>query len=162
MLKMAAAGLADLPMTVILVAGQGRSVSEVGVDSLAENVMLKPHMPLSDLLPIADLVVTNGNSPSVMATLSAGIPLVVVPSIFDQNDVAWLVQDLKLGLRVSARKGTPAQLRTAVQRVLRGRSFRRRAKEFSALIGRCGGAARGAELVEVLAAQKAALRVHSR
>jgi UDP:flavonoid glycosyltransferase YjiC (YdhE family) len=45
---------------------------------LAPNVMLQPHAPLSDILPIADALVLNGNSESVLAALQAGLPAVVL------------------------------------------------------------------------------------
>jgi UDP:flavonoid glycosyltransferase YjiC (YdhE family) len=40
--------------------------------------MLQPHAPLSDILPIADALVLNGNSESVLAALQAGLPAVVL------------------------------------------------------------------------------------
>ena len=158
MLKMAAAGLANLPLTVILIAGPGRDPSKLGIGPVAPNMRLVAQTPLSDLLPITDLVVTNGNSPTVMATLHAGIPLVVVPSIFDQSDVAWRVADNQVGIRIAASKCTPEQVRGAVETVLAKPAFKERAQRFSQYVKQAGGATKGAELVEELAARTATLR----
>ena len=59
-----------------------------------------------------------------MAALRAGLPTVVLPSIWDQAEMAWRVAETGAGLRLSPRFATQAGLRRAVLRVLEERSFR--------------------------------------
>jgi UDP:flavonoid glycosyltransferase YjiC (YdhE family) len=137
-LQMAARGLADLPLTVVLLAGEGR-VPGLDIGRLAPNVILQPHAPLSDLLPLAYALVSNGNSESVLAALQAGLPAIVLPSTWDQAEMAWRVAETGAGLRISPWRATPARLRRAVLRVLGEPSFRDNAVKMGAALASCGG-----------------------
>jgi MGT family glycosyltransferase len=147
LLRMAARALAGLPLTVILLAGEGRAPADLQLGPLASNVTLYPHAPLSDVLPIARALITNGNSESVLAALQAGLPTVVLPSIWDQAEMAWRIAETGAGLRISPEWATPARLRRAVLRVLADPSFRDRAVEMGAALARCGGPARAASSI---------------
>jgi MGT family glycosyltransferase len=149
-LQMAARGLGGLPLTVILLAGEGRALADLKLGPLASNVMLQPHAPLSDVLPLADALVTNGNSESVLAALQAGLPVVVLPSIWDQAEMAWRIAETGAGLRVSPWGATPARLRRAVLRVLEEPAFRDNAVKMGAALAHCGGPPRAAGLIEAL------------
>lgn len=150
MLRMAARGLSGLPLTVILLAGEGRVSADLKLGPLASNVILQPHAPLSDVLPMADALVTNGNSESVLAALRAGLPVVVLPSIWDQAEMAWRVAETGVGLRISPWRPAPARMRRAVLRVLEEPSFRENAAKMGAALAHCGGPARAAGLIEHL------------
>jgi MGT family glycosyltransferase len=149
-LQLAAAALAGLPLTVVLLVGEGRDPAALKLGPLAPNVMLQPHAPLSDVLPLADLLVTNGNSESVLAALQAGLPAVVLPSIWDQAEMAWRVDETDVGIRISPRRASPARLRRAVLRLLEQPSFRANAARMGAALARCGGPPRAAGLIEDL------------
>jgi UDP:flavonoid glycosyltransferase YjiC (YdhE family) len=155
-LQMAARGLAGLPLTVILLAGEGRAPASLDLGPLAPNVMLQPHAPLSDILPIADALVSNGNSESVLAALQAGLPAVVLPSIWDQAEMAWRVAETGAGLRISPWRATPERVRRAVIRVLDEPSFRDNAAKMGAGLARGGGPARAAALIGDLVGSAAA------
>jgi len=157
LLKMAACALAGLPLNVILLAGEGRNLAELKLGPMAPNVTLQAHAPLSGFLPAADVVVTNGNSESVLAALVAGLPTVVLPSIWDQAEMAWRVTETGIGARVSPWRATPARLRRAVLRVLEDPSCRERVLNMRAALLRRGGPARAAELIESLLHRELAL-----
>ena len=150
-LELAAQGLAGLPLTVVLMAGKGRDPAQAGIAPRESNVILQSHAPMSDALPLATALVTNGNSESVLAAIEAGLPTVVVPSIWDQAEMAWRVQDTGVGLRLSPWRATPERLREAVRRVLEVPEFRNRAKTMGAAMARYGGPARAAAYIEELA-----------
>jgi MGT family glycosyltransferase len=147
-LEMAARGLAGLPLTVVLLAGEGRRLADLKLGPLASNVMLQSHAPLSDVLPVADALVTNGNSESVLAALQAGLPAVVLPSIWDQAEMAWRVAETGTGLRVSPWRATPARMRGAVLRVLDEPFFRDNATKMGAALASRGGPRRAAALID--------------
>ena len=149
-LSLAARGLSGLPLTVILLAGQGRDPGDLKLGPLAPNVALHAHAALSDVLPIADLLVTNGNSESVLAALRAGLPVVVLPSIWDQAEMAWRVAETGVGLRISPFGATPARMRKSVMRVIGEPSFRESAARMGAALAQRGGPARAASLIEDL------------
>lgn len=162
LLEMAARGLAGLPLTVILLAGDGRDATGLNLGPPAANVMLQAHAALSDVLPLADLLVTNGNSESVMAALAAGLPAVVLPSIWDQAETAWRVAETGVGLRISPWLATPERLRRAVQRVLDEESFRKSAAAMATALSARGGPRRAARLIgELLADAEPASRAET-
>jgi MGT family glycosyltransferase len=149
-LELAARGLAGLPLSVILLAGEGRDPAALNFGPMAPNVMLHSHAALSDVLPIADALVTNGNSESVLAALQAGLPSVVLPSIWDQAEMAWRVAETGVGLRIAPWLATAAGMRRAVLRVLQEPSFRDNAVRMGSALARCGGPARAAAWIEDL------------
>jgi MGT family glycosyltransferase len=148
LLWMAARGLADLPLSVVLLAGHGRDLAQLKVGPLAPNVALHSHAPVSGLLPLARAFVTNGNSNSVAAALQAGVPIVVLPSTWDQAELAWRVQETGAGLRLAPWRATPGDLRQAVERVLDEPSFREAAAKTGTAMARAGGPTRATELLE--------------
>jgi MGT family glycosyltransferase len=148
MLALAAEALANQPLTAILIAGQRRQPGSVRLEKLTSNLSLYYDAALSGVLPHASLLVSNGNSDAVIAALQKGIPVIVLPSIWDQTEMAWAVHVSGAGLRLDTDKATPEQLRAAVEQVLRNPEFRRQAQRLSAALAQCGGAPRAAELVE--------------
>ncbi|MFN7992372.1 MAG: hypothetical protein U0Q18_02140 [Bryobacteraceae bacterium] len=151
-LRMAAQALAGLPLSVQVVAGRGRQLDRLQLGPLAGNVALRPHTPLSDLLPLASVLVTNGNSESVLAALQAGVPTVVLPSIWDQAELAWRVSETGVGIRLSPWRSRPRHMRAAVERILHDPAFRERTATLQATLARCGGPAAAAQYVEEMLA----------
>ncbi|HTQ54992.1 MAG TPA: nucleotide disphospho-sugar-binding domain-containing protein [Bryobacteraceae bacterium] len=149
-LELAARSLAWLPLTVVLLAGKGRDPGRTGIRTTAPNVILKPHAPLSDVLPLASALITNGNSESVLAALQAGLPTVVLPSIWDQAEMAWRVQETGVGLRLSPWHASPKSMRKAVCRVLDDPVYRANAQRMGAILAGYGGPRRAAECIEAL------------
>ncbi len=141
-------GLADLPIQVILTTSRSRA--ELGAADLPANVRLERWVPHSDLLPLLDVVVTTGGTGTVLLALQLGIPLVVVPSAWDQPENAWRVVEAGVGIRVDPRRCTPERLRAAVERVLGDPTFRQNAERFSRILARYGGATEAATLLEGL------------
>jgi UDP:flavonoid glycosyltransferase YjiC (YdhE family) len=79
------------------------------------------------------------------------VPLVVVPTAWDQPENAWRIVEAGAGVRLAPRRCSPEQIRIAVQRVLSDPSYRRNAARLAADFGRFGGPVQAAELLETLA-----------
>lgn len=151
LLRAALQGLASLPVQVIATTGKHRDPANLGLGTIPPNARVEQWVPHSDLLPRTDLVVTTGGTGTVLATLAAGVPLVVVPTAWDQPENAWRITETGAGIRLPPRHCTPEQVRTAVERVLNDPSFRQSAGCLAADFARYGGAARAADLLESLA-----------
>jgi MGT family glycosyltransferase len=150
LLRAALAGLADLPMQVIATTGRHRSPESLGLDDLAANIHLTAWVNHEELLPRCSAVVTTGGAATVTAALSAGVPLVVVPTTWDKPDNARRVTEIGAGVRVSPKKCTPDAVRSAVQTVLTDPSYRRNAQRIGAQLRAAPGPERAAELIEAL------------
>ena len=150
LLRAAVEALRQLPADVIVTTGRHRDPSEIGLEHLPANVRVERFVPHGALFPKLRLVVTNGGSNTVRGALQAGVPLVVVPMEWDQLENAQRVAEAGAGLRVPLGRCTPRSLRAAVERVLGGDTFKRRAERIAASFARYGNGTRAAELLEAL------------
>lgn len=149
-LQAAAQGLADTPMQVIMTTGKNRDPAELDLSTVASNIHVERWIPHSDLLPRTDVLVTTGGGGTVMASLNAGVPMVVVPTQWEKPDNAQRVKEAGAGVRLAPRSCTPKRLRAAVEQVLNEPSFRQNALQLASTFKRYGGAKRAAELLEGL------------
>lgn len=150
LLKAAAKAFAGHFTEVILVAGSGRDLSTFDPGITSTNVRLVPWVPLHQAVKSADVVVAHGNSETVLAALGLGIPVVAVPHILEQPQVAWRLAASGAGLRLPMRRASPERLRLAVEGVLRDVMFSRHARRIGAALARAGGPDRAARLIEEL------------
>ena len=147
-LRAAAQGLAGLPMEVILTTGPSRDPTTLGLDPLPANVRVERWLSHEDLLPRCAAMVTTGGAATVLASLKAGVPLVIVPTFWDKSDNAQRVVEAGAGLRLAPRHCTPDRLRAAVVRLLEEPAFRENARRIARRFAEVPGPPRGAELLE--------------
>lgn len=150
LLRASVEGLADLPLQVVATSGQHREPGSLGLGELPANIHLTSWVNHEELLPRCSAVVTTGGAATVTAALSAGLPLVVVPTTWDKPDNARRVIDAGAGIRLSPRKCSGDALRDAVQSVLTDPSYARNARRVGGLLRKAPGAPRAAELIEEL------------
>ena len=118
------------------------------------NAVLVDWLSYSQLMPAAALVVSHGGHGTVARALGAGTPVLVSPITGDMSETAMRVDWAGAGLSLPWRLCRPAPLRWAVRRILADPSFAAQAEEIAAWGREHDGAARGAELVEELAARR--------
>jgi MGT family glycosyltransferase len=152
LLRAAAQGLAEGPFEAILTTGRGRDVADVlGSRPPASNVHVTPWLSHDVLLPRCAAVVTTGGMGTVMAALSVGVPLVIVPTTWDKPANARRVVDAGVGVRLAPRRCTASALRAAVERVVADGELRRNARRSAELLAGAPGPDGAAELIEGLA-----------
>lgn len=139
-------GLAELDVTVLAATG-GAPLPEAAVPANAHQA---PFLPYDRLLPRTSVTVTNGGWGGVLASLAAGVPLVVAGGTLDKPEIARRVAWSGAGVDLRTGTPTPAKVRAAVERVLGDPSFRARAEEIGRSLAAHGGADTAAELVERL------------
>ncbi len=119
------------------------------------NVRLTPFVPFSELLPLVDVVVTNGGYGGVQLALAHGVPLVVAGTTEDKTEVSARVAWAGVGIALRTDTPSPAQVRDAVAAVLADPAHRARAGELQRAYARYPGADRAAEAVlEVAGARR--------
>jgi len=104
--------------------------------------------PVTELLPRCRVAVVSGALGGVAAALTAGVPVVVHPQLFDQVWHGRRVQDLGVGLL--ARR--TSQVAAAVQRIADDPGFAERTRALAARMAGEDGAAVTVEVVESLLA----------
>jgi len=112
-----------------ILAGMHRDPKDLEVGPGSEEAKVKPWQPLQYALDGVHAVVTNGNTESVMAALMRGLPMVVVPSIMDQHEVALRIAECGAGIVLPEGQCTPQTLQAAVARLFAEPSFRDSAEQ---------------------------------
>ncbi|MGI5442936.1 glycosyltransferase [Streptomyces shenzhenensis] len=123
--------LAGSSALVVVVTGRPGGAADVRalVPRLPENVRLTDYFPFDLLLPHADVLVTNGGFGGVQTALRHGVPMVVAGASEDKPQVAARVAWSGTGIDLGTGRPDDEQLRTAVDKVLRTRRFRDRARQ---------------------------------
>ncbi|HEU4977552.1 MAG TPA: nucleotide disphospho-sugar-binding domain-containing protein [Solirubrobacteraceae bacterium] len=132
-------------------------VTTAGVDPAsvpgAPNARVERFLPHAPLLARAECVVCHAGMGITQKALAAGVPVVAVPFGRDQFEVARRVQVCDAGVRLSATRLRADRLRAAVAAA---RTKRDGARRIAAAFAAAGGAARAADALEALAADRVA------
>lgn len=136
---------------VIVVATTGVPGRDQFPFPVAANVRVAGFVPFDALLPRVELMVTNGGWGGTLAALGRGIPLVVAGGDLDKPEVAARVE--WSGAGINLRTGTPSAraVGAAIDRIGADSAYRTAAQRVAAHLGRLGGPARAADLIEALA-----------
>ena len=108
--------------------GPNRDPSELGPQPA--NVRVERYIPVSQVLPMADVVVTHGGLNTIVAALAHGCPLLVVPLSADQGMHAIQAAATGAGLALFEIDRTPAAITAAVRRLLAEPGFKASAAAF--------------------------------
>jgi UDP:flavonoid glycosyltransferase YjiC (YdhE family) len=138
--------LAPLSVRVLLTLGGVLPVSAVHAPS---NVTVRGFVPHDLVLPHMTLTISHGGLSTIMASLTAGVPIVCAPQGRDQHDNAARVVATGVGRVVSPEPST-TELRSAVRELLADDAARRGASIFAERIAALGRGEVAADLVETL------------
>lgn len=147
LVKPAIAGLADEePLLVCTTGGAPPSV----LGHLPDNIRAAAFLPHDLLLPLVDVMVTNGGWGGVLSAVEAGVPLVVAGGSLDKPEVARRVAWSGVGLDLRTGRPGPAKVRRAVAEVLDRPELRRQAQELAVAMTAAGGTEQAGNLIEAL------------
>ncbi|MBS1887920.1 MAG: glycosyl transferase [Actinobacteria bacterium] len=152
LVRTALAALADEPVRVVATTNRVHPQSAIPVPA---NAVLVDWLSYSQLMPIAALVISHGGHGTVARALAAGAPLLVSPITGDMGETAMRVAWTGAGLSLPWRLCRPGPLRWAARRILADPRFAARSRQIATWAATHDGSARGAELVEELAARRA-------
>ncbi|WP_259464990.1 glycosyltransferase [Streptomyces sp. TLI_171] len=125
------------------------------------HILVRPRVPVLELLPRLDAVVSHGGLNTVCETLAHGVPLVIAPIKGDQPINAAQVVAAGAGRRVRFASVRPEPLRAELLAVLDDPGYAAAARRIAASFAAAGGAATAADHLETLltaAARAEALR----
>ncbi|WP_203670877.1 glycosyltransferase [Catellatospora methionotrophica] len=155
LLKPAIAGLGGERVLVVCTTG-GAPVDALG--PLPDNVRAARFLPHDRLLPLTDVMVTNGGWGGVLAAVQAGVPLVVAGASLDKPEVARRVAWSGVGRNLHTGRPGAARVRRAVRQVLARPELAGRARELGVRMAAAGGAGAAATLLEGLIGERVAGR----
>jgi UDP:flavonoid glycosyltransferase YjiC (YdhE family) len=114
------------------------------------NARVAAMVPFDELLPLTDVMVTNGGWGGVLEALARGIPIIVAGSDVDKPEVAARVGWSRAGINLATGRPTVRAVRDAYRQVASKPAFAERARDVAAGLAALGGTARAADLVETL------------
>lgn len=139
--------LADLPVRALVTLGPSLDRSDFVAPP---NTVIERFVPHDQVMPLADVLVTQCGAGTLAKALSVGTPLVCIPIMADQPGIAALVVARGAGVRLSPR-ARPQQIGDAIMRVLGEPRFREAAQKLASRISREDGALDAAVELERLA-----------
>ena len=124
--------LGTLPVHGIVTTGPAIDATALNT---VPNVTVVAHAPHREVMRYADAVVTHGGHGTVMKTLAAGVPMVLLPHGRDQGDTAVRVTARGAGIALE-RTAQPEAIAAAVREILQNPSFRASAQQLGELVRR--------------------------
>jgi UDP:flavonoid glycosyltransferase YjiC (YdhE family) len=116
------------------------------------HLLVRPRVPVLDLMPCLDAVISHGGLNTVCEALNHGIPMLIAPIKGDQPINAAQVATAGAGIRVPFDRIRPAALREALLALLDDPTYRSAAQRISTSFAAAGGAQAAATHLESLAA----------
>ena len=127
-----------------VVVSMGPHLHRAELGYLAANTITVSYAPQIKLFKYANLCITHGGLNTVLESLYEGVPLVVLPIIFDQPGVAARVAFFGVGDFLNAEKLDRDSLCQMIERVLSDPAYRRAAQRMQTKIAWQNGAQRAA------------------
>ena len=119
-----------LPVRVLLTTGPVMRADLLG--TIPDNVFVETFVPQDEVLPHSSAVVNHGGSGTLLGTLAAGLPQVVIPMFADQPHNARSLQASGAGIAVL--DTDTATLRNAIEQVLVDEDIYAKARQIAAEI----------------------------
>jgi UDP:flavonoid glycosyltransferase YjiC (YdhE family) len=149
------AGLREVDGTAVVTIGRQHEPAELGPQP--EHIHVEQYIPQSLLLPECDLVITHGGHNTVLAALSFGLPMVVIPFFADQLNNAARCAELGVARTIPAGELSPDAVREAVQGVLGDSRYRENAMRLRAEMEALPEVEQGVRLMEKLVGERMAV-----
>jgi MGT family glycosyltransferase len=83
-----------------------------------ENFIIEDFIPFEEVMPFAQVYITNGGMGGVMLGIQHGLPLVVAGVHEGKNEICARIGYFKLGLNLKTETPKPVQIRCAVEAIL--------------------------------------------
>jgi MGT family glycosyltransferase len=106
-----------------------RSLESLLPEGIPANARIASFIPYLQLLPHVDLMITNGGFNGVQMALANGVPVIGAGKSEDKPEICARIEWLGVGIDLKADKPTPAQIRSAVAKVLADPGYQNRAQD---------------------------------
>ncbi|WP_339192360.1 macrolide family glycosyltransferase [Bacillus sp. FSL K6-1003] len=126
----------------------GKTIDPESLDEIPANFTIRQSVPQLEVLAKADLFISHGGMNSTMEAMNAGVPLVVIPQMYEQELTAKRVDELGLGVYLQKEEVTVSRLQEAVQAVSGDQEVLSRVKNMQKDVKEAGGAERAAAEIE--------------
>jgi UDP:flavonoid glycosyltransferase YjiC (YdhE family) len=136
-----------------VVVGLGTDPASLG--EVPAGVDVRAYIPMSTVLPDADIVAHHGGSGTMLAALAAGTPMLIVPLAADQPDNGDRCEAAGVARIVSPDAIDAGTVRSALEAALAHPSYRRRSAEVAAEVAAMPGPDVALDRIESIVAKAA-------
>jgi UDP:flavonoid glycosyltransferase YjiC (YdhE family) len=113
-----------------------------------DNFFITDYAPGSKLLERSDVVVCQGGSGTIYQAFAAGVPIVGIPTMHDQEFNLDRVESLGVGIHLSEWRYRRADLVKAVRKVLSEKTYKENARRYQEVLSRYSGPRTGAQTID--------------
>jgi UDP:flavonoid glycosyltransferase YjiC (YdhE family) len=110
--------------TLVIATTGGSQTKELRLRYSYDNIIIEDFIPFEDVMPYADVYITNGGYGGVMLSIENNIPMVVAGLHEGKNEICARVGYFKLGVNLKTEKPSAAQLKKAVETVTGNETYR--------------------------------------
>lgn len=142
-------GLRDEPLNVLVNLGEGNDPAALGPQP--PNIRVERYLPQSHLLPHCDVVICHGGPATMLAALSVGLPMLLLPQGSDQFRNAERCVSAGVGRHLLGAELTPERVRAEVRGLLHDAGWSQRARDMRTQIDEMPSPADRVAILERLA-----------
>jgi len=110
----------------------GSQTAELKVRYPQKNIIIEDFIPFGDVMPFADLYITNGGYGGVLLGIQNQLPLLVAGVHEGKNEINARVGYFELGLNLQTEKPFPLQIKLAAEKVLSDEKYKRNVEKLAA------------------------------
>ncbi len=141
-LKVSVETFADKPYNVIA------TIGELEFDKpFPANFYVTKYAPGLPILERSDITINHAGNGSILQALTAGVPIIAVPTHVDQEINAQRIDDLGLGIVIPEKELTPQRLEAGVRKVLNDDSYGKNVADIAQAISNYEGPVAAARLI---------------
>jgi len=116
---------------LVVVTTGGSGTEELRKKYSGTNIIIEDFIPFDDIMPYADVYITNGGYGGVLLSIQNQLPMVVAGVHEGKNEINARVGYFQLGINLRTEKPSVLQLRKAVEEVLSNEVYSRNVKRLS-------------------------------
>ncbi|WP_315816651.1 glycosyltransferase [Paraflavitalea speifideaquila] len=121
---------------LVIATTEGSKTAELRKRYTASNIIIEDFIPFDDVMPYADVYVTNGGYGGVLQGIQHLLPLVVGGIHERKLEINARVGYFKLGIDLKTEKPTAVQLKESVEEVLKNSQYKQQVKKLAAEFNR--------------------------
>ena len=120
---------------LVVVTTGGSDTDKLRKQYAAPNVIIEDYISFADIMPYADVYVTNGGMGGVQLSIENNLPMVTAGVHEGKNEICARVGYFNLGINLKTERPTPEQIRKSVEQIIANDMYRKNvtalSKEFS-------------------------------
>lgn len=114
---------------LVIVTTGGSNTAEIRKKYPDENFIIEDFIPFNEVMPYADVYITNGGYGGVMLAIQNQLPMVVAGVNEGKNEIAARVGYFNLGINLHTENPLPVQIKNSVEKLLTDASYRSHVKQ---------------------------------